>query len=550
VSGTPRVSIITVFLNGERFLEEAICSVLRQTAADWELLLVDDGSSDGSTAIARRHASEQPERIRYLEHPGHENRGAAAARNLGVRHARGEYIAFLDADDVYLPRKLEEQVPLLDSLPEAAMLYGRTRLWYSWDRDTRDHWREGMTTPAPRLDALIAPPELVIAHLRDEHVYPTTCSVLIRREAIDAVGGFEEAFRDTYEDMTLFMKLLLRYPVYVADRCWDWYRKHPGSTWAVAQRSGAYRIGRPYPARAAFLRWLEGYIEQEGITDADLRRALDTEMRPYRYPRLFAPLGAARGLAHELADRVRPHAKRWLPMPVQGIIKHGFGRLPGPPLGWVRFGSLRRLTPVSPEFGFDRGTPIDRYYIESFLESHAADVRGRVLEIGEDRYTHRLGGERVEWLDVLHVDAANPEATMIADLQDADHLEGERFDCIIFTQTLQYIYDARAAIHTLHRLLRPGGVLLATFPGLSETGDDYSGAAWYWSFTPASARRLFSDVFRPEAVEIRHHGNVFAATAFLHGVAVEEVSRKKLDYRDPRYIVTNTVRAVKPAQAG
>src|SRR5688500_5862580 len=145
MNADPLISAIIIFLDARRFLAEAVESVLAQTRGDWELLLCDDGSADGSTEIARDYAARHPGRIRYLEHPGHANRGMSATRNLGVRHARGELIALLDADDVWLPDKLAEQVPLLRAHPEAAMLFGRTHVWYGWTGDPADAARDYVT---------------------------------------------------------------------------------------------------------------------------------------------------------------------------------------------------------------------------------------------------------------------------------------------------------------------------------------------------------------------------------------------------------------------
>ncbi len=141
------------------------------------------------------------------------------------------------------------------------------------------------------------------------------------------------------------------------------------------------------------------------------------------------------------------------------------------PVNEVQFGSFRRLTPISRDFGCDRGRPIDRYYIENFLERRSEDVRGRVLEIGENTYTRRFGGERVTQSDILHVTEGEPQATIIADLASADHIPSNSFDCIILTQTLQLIYDVPAALRTIRRILKPAGVLLATFPGISQSYD-------------------------------------------------------------------------------
>lgn len=244
-----------------------------------------------------------------------------------------------------------------------------------------------------------------------------------------------------------------------------------------------------------------------------------------------------------LAGRLLGPARRWLP-----------SRAPrpelSPPLGAVDFGDLRRTTPISPHWGTERGRPIDRYYIEDFLARHAIHIRGRALEIGNDYYTHRFGGDRVARRDVLNIRDDAPGTTIVADLAGAPHIPSDTFDCIIFTQTLQLIYDVRAALRTLHRILKPGGVLLATFPGISQTYDRDWSTSWFWSFTPQSAARLFEEAFAGGAFEIHTHGNVLAAAAFLYGLAVEELRRDELDVNDPGYVVSITVRATKGAASG
>jgi len=206
----------------------------------------------------------------------------------------------------------------------------------------------------------------------------------------------------------------------------------------------------------------------------------------------------------------------------------------------------RRLKPVSSVFGFDRGLPIDHYYIERFLSSHVSDVRERVLEIGDDIYTRKFGGKQVIKNDVLHVTQGNRKATIVADLASADHIPSDTFDCIIFTQTLQHIYDVRAALRHIYRILKPNGVILATFPGISQISR-YDMERWgdYWRFTTLSARRLFEEVFLAKNISILTYGNVFVANAFLQGLAAKELKQKELDYHDPDYELLITVRAVK-----
>ncbi len=203
------------------------------------------------------------------------------------------------------------------------------------------------------------------------------------------------------------------------------------------------------------------------------------------------------------------------------------------------------LQPVSREMGYDRGTPLDRYYIEKFLEKHSTDVQGCVLEIGDNSYTLRYGGSRVEKSEVLNVTQSNPLPTIIADLVQADHLSLNQFDCIILAQTLHSIYDLRSALNTLHRILKPCGVLLATFPGITHTKLSELPASGYWSLTSDSAKRLFGEVFQSSNVVVEACGNVLAASAFLYGFSADELRQEDLEYRDPQYDFLITVRAQK-----
>lgn len=219
-----------------------------------------------------------------------------------------------------------------------------------------------------------------------------------------------------------------------------------------------------------------------------------------------------------------------------------------PPVGWVRFGSFRRVHPIDRDFGARWGQVIDRYYIEAFLEQYAGDIHGYVLEIADDGYTQRFGGRRVSRSDVLHYTNDNPKATIVADLTDARGIPSNAFDCIILTQTLQFIYDLRSTVMTLHRILKPGGVLLATCHGISQiSSHDMDLWGEYWRFTSLSARRLLTEVFPEERISVRAYGNVLAATAFLHGLTVKEIRREELDYQDPNYEVILGIRAVKPS---
>ncbi|MCI0436260.1 MAG: class I SAM-dependent methyltransferase [Gemmatimonadetes bacterium] len=221
---------------------------------------------------------------------------------------------------------------------------------------------------------------------------------------------------------------------------------------------------------------------------------------------------------------------------------------PEPPRrGDVDFGGLRRLTPISRHWGFDRGLPVDRHYIESFLRRHAHDIRGSVLEAGDSAYTRRFGGRRVTESDVLHRTPGAEGATIIADLTSAEHVPSDRYDCIVLTQTLQFVYDVPAAMRTLHRILKPHGVLLLTVPGITQTTHDEWRSSWYWSFTLIALARIAGEAFPPASFTVQSHGNVLAAIAFLHGIAASELHRDELRAHDPDYPVTLTLRARKSA---
>jgi SAM-dependent methyltransferase len=220
-----------------------------------------------------------------------------------------------------------------------------------------------------------------------------------------------------------------------------------------------------------------------------------------------------------------------------------------PPIGRVRFGNLRTTKPTGLNFGNDRGLEIDRYYIERFLSQHSPEIHGHVLEIKNNTYTLKFGGDRVKKSDVLHKVEGNPQATIVADLTKADSIPSNTFDTIIFTQTLQFIYDIHAVVAALYRILKPGGVLLATVPGISQISP-YDRDMWgdYWRFTHLSARMLFEEVFTPPLVTVQSYGNVLSAISLLHGLACEDLRQEELDVHDPVYEVLIAIRAKKQGE--
>jgi glycosyltransferase involved in cell wall biosynthesis len=277
----PLVSIVTPCLNAAAFLGEAMESVLAQTYMNWEMIIVDDGSTDRSLTIAQDYAMRDPRRIRVLRHEGGGTRGKAVSRNHGIDHARGRFLTFLDADDVYLPGKLARQVSIAEAHPDVALVYGPTRYWYSWE----DAALQDVVAPIGLAARTVhEPPSVLTAFLRDGGIVPCTCALLARLDVVRRLGAFDLSVAHLFEDQVLIAKLCLASRVYVDDGCFDLYRQHPGSTSALAVREGRYHPTRPNAARLEYLSWLEGYAADVGVEDTAFWAALDYALMPYRRP--------------------------------------------------------------------------------------------------------------------------------------------------------------------------------------------------------------------------------------------------------------------------
>jgi glycosyltransferase involved in cell wall biosynthesis len=285
-----KVSAIMVFLDAEKFIREAIESVLFQTYDHWELLLVDDGSRDQSRDIALEYANAYKGQISYLEHAGHQNRGMSASRNLGISFSTGKYLAFLDSDDTWLSTRLARHVEILEAHPEAAMVYGPTQWWFSWtdgpSRTSRDSYdfTKGFGFP---LNNVIEPPNLLTLSMNCGAAVPCICSILVRAKAVENIAGFEEQFQGAYEDQAFYSKLYLHSAVYVSSECLARYRQHPDSY------SARLRLAGKQPnAHELYLRWLGNYLEKNGAKKGPIDRAWSTAMWPYRHrtlSKLFPP---------------------------------------------------------------------------------------------------------------------------------------------------------------------------------------------------------------------------------------------------------------------
>ncbi|MEP9379961.1 glycosyltransferase [Aquabacter sp. CN5-332] len=540
VAERPLVSVVIPCYNQGQFLREAIESVLAQTWRPLEVVVVDDGSVDCTPEVMALFPG-----ITAIRQA---NGGLSAARNTGLNASRGAFVTFLDADDLLLPNALAAGMEALEKHPDWAFVWGGYRMV-----DSR-----GLALGEPSV------PGVASRHydlLLSRNYIAMHATVLYRRDALDRFGGFDISLLSC-EDYDLYLRIARESTIGFHPNVVACYRRHDSNmsrnpdlmlscALEVLNRQKPY-LANDNSRRAAFESGVRFHREREG--SEMLRRSLSKGgwegvkgiMSAIRMSRLsFVRLSTrqfARSAYAALLPALPPGARTRVEAMREAV------RLK-PPLGFVRFGSLRRLHPISRHFGYDRGQPIDRVYIEGFLERQAGDVRGHVLEIGDRTYTQRFGGARVTASAVLNINPDVPGTTFVGDLADGKNLPSDAFDCIILTQTLHLIYDLKAALDTVHRILKPGGVVLATVPGISQIDHHDWGHTWFWSLTPRCAKRLFGDVFPQDQVEVESHGNVLTSIGALHGLAASELRPDEIAHQDPQYPMVVTVRARKAEAA-
>ena len=511
------VTVVITTYNDFDYLIQALKSVVAQEHAADEIILVDDGSAKSPESLL----SPFPQ-VRLLHK---ENGGLSSARNAGLHAARSNYITFLDADDMLEPRAIAAGLSCFERNPAAAMVYGGHRRIHA----------DGSAWGEDRFESV---GEDAYADLLTGNRIGMHATVLYWRDILLDLGGFDERLRRC-EDYDLYLRMAKAHPIAFHPETVAEYRWH-GSNMSsdskqmlqsVLDVHAKHRHLSPTRRQA----WREGRENFEAYYRAEWTRQAGSAGKGARTIMSGNPL-------RSLAGRLK---RKLLKSRAGGAWARLSGAWP-PPVGSVNFGALATTTPISQDFGWDRGTPIDRFYVEEFLAKRAEDIAGRVLEVGDDLYSRRFGGSRILRQDVLHVRADHPKATLVGDLAHADTLPREAFDCIVLTQTLQFVFELEGAVASLFAALKPGGVLLLTVPGISQVDRGEWRDVWYWFFTTVSVRKLFERRFPSEALEITSHGNVFAAVSYLHGAALEEIDQRMLQVSDPAYPVIITLRAKKP----
>jgi glycosyltransferase involved in cell wall biosynthesis len=525
------VSIVIPCYNQGRYLSRAIESVLAQTYGEYEILVVDDGSVDNTCEIAKRYP-----RVRYVYQ---NNQGLAAARNTGIKQSKGDCLVFLDSDDWLHPEALAINLRYLEERPELAFVSGAYEYFYETEKRS-----------------------VKVIHDIKKNYY---CN-LLNRNFISMIAAvmfqkwvFTDLFFDTKlsvcEDYDLYLKIARKYPIKYHTEILAVYRIHTTN------------MSLNFPLMLDIS--LEVLDVQRKLLSSEeekqwLKKGEDFWKSYYTWQMfsiLIKQLATKEALNQNYISSLRDHnrllffkfmlensltslgknAKSILPPFILKRLSHTY--IPGP--GKINFGDLNSTKPFSTQFGYDRGGPVDRYYIENFLEQNKSCIKGRVLEIGDNEYTLRFGEDRIGQSDILHIDDKNPKATFIGDLSDALHLPDNSFDCIVLTQTLHLIYHHQKALETCYRVLKPGGTLLLTVPGISHIDQGEWKDIWLWAFTQSSINRMLSEVFEKENIKTQVHGNVLVATAFLYGIGLPELAKEQMDETDPHYQVIITASAMK-----
>ena len=530
VPASPAISLIVMAIGPERVVARAIDTAIRQTAPSIELIVVHDRDDDAALVRLSGYLDGRPAALVPAR-----GMSPGAARNAGVRRSTCGCLLVIDGSEALEPEHASRALQALETEPEAAFAAASGGALFgivSTSSPDQERPSTGLgaspstalgTSPSTALGTSPSTPPRIDASSLVGGAWSVGPAV-IRRRVFDETGGFDETLPALVDwDFLLCLIDAGKTGLRISG---------PGSRYAdddVRLRESLAAQHYLPAMRRIFARHqptFEGLmrvalVERDRAVKAlwDHERALLT--------RREATLANLNSTLDQISD-IRPE-----------LARHG--------LRTLDFSDLRRTSPVSRNWGSERGRPVDRHYIHRFLTDHAGDVRGQVLEMLDAELTTTYGGDRVERSDILDIDPGNARATVIADLRVAEQLPAEAYDCFILTQTLHLIDDMQAALRTAYRLLKPGGVLLVTLPCASMVAVEYGPKGDHWRVTEAGARALFERVFHPADLSIRAHGNVLTIAAFLYGLCCDDLDPGEFAVDDPAYPLLITVRAQKPA---
>lgn len=523
------VTVIIPCYNHGTYLPEAIESVIDQSYKNFEIIVIDDGSIDNTKKVCNDYPI-----VKYIYQ---KNAGLSAARNTGIKYSTGAYLVFLDADDWLLENALKTNLDVLLLNEDIAFVSGGYQVFYQ-DINHTEIVREEIN-------------ENHYSRLLERNYIGMHATVMYQRWVFDSFM-FDTSL-PYCEDYDLYLKIARKHQVFHYTGLIAVYRMHDSNMSANYSNMMKYAL----------------LVLSNNEKDIETQTEKDSKNRGIEFWKIYYSLKIYGHLLFQLSSKksnlykteikilminapklfIKFKTKQTLFFMSRIIrnVKNALKKvLPADILlSKINLGDLNRTSPFSTQFGYDRGGPVDRYYIENFLQENASSIKRRILEIGDNEYTLRFGGNKIEKSDILHIDDSNKQATFIGDLSNAPHLPSNTFDCIILTQTLHLIYDYKAAIETCYRVLKPGGTLLLTVPGISHIAQDQWSKYWLWSFTDASIQRIMQEHFSEDTITVKTYGNVLVASAFLYGMGLPELKKEQLDCHDPHYQVIITVKAIK-----
>jgi glycosyltransferase involved in cell wall biosynthesis len=528
------ISVVIPCYNHGKYLPQAIDSVLTQSHRNVEVIVVDDGSTDSTKEVVdSRYAN-----CKAVKYVYQHNQGLSAARNTGIDNSTGNYFVFLDADDWLVDNALStnlaylQQNKLLAFVSGGHIILNERECYRGERRDTveANHYHEMLTRNYIGMHA----------------------AVMYQRWVFDEFR-FDTGLKAS-EDYDIYLQVTRKYPVchhthliavyrfHDSNMSGDIYKMFKYTLHTLGKQQQFLKTETEKNCFAAGIRNWKNYYSMKMLetlphkpTWPFTRKMLREHYISFRYqPRPYFQY-----LKSKSVMILQKSKRRLKSILAKMSLYHP------PRTGKINMGDFNRTTPFSYDFGYDRGGPVDRYYIENFLAAESGRVKGRVLEIGDNEYTLKYGGSKLTKSDILHINDTNPKATFVGDLSDAPHLPPDTFDCIVLTQTLHLIYNYKGALETCYRILKPGGALLLTAPGISHIHHGEWGKYWMWSFTGASVDRMLSEVFETDKIKVETYGNLLVATAFLWGMGLPELKKQQMDYKDPQYQVIITATAVK-----
>ncbi|KJD34538.1 glycosyl transferase family 2 [Tamlana nanhaiensis] len=539
---SPLVSVVIPCYNHAQYLPKAINSVLNQSYSEHEIIVIDDGSSDNTKDVCLKF----PEVI-YIHQ---KNAGLSAARNTGIKHAKGEYLVFLDADDWLVPDGIKLNLSFIVKNSKIAFVSGGHKIYYEPDDKS---W---LIQKKPNNNTYL---ELLKGNFIGMHATVMYSQWVFKKLKFDTTIKY-------CEDYDLYLKIAKSFPVLHHTNIIAVYRIHDNNMSSNYHKMLRYALlilskqkklklseneksalkygqdfWKSYYSKKTYNHLIHQLYETNNTLNiqeikslkrhnSKLYKAFKLEKKEYQKT-LKNNYRTKKIKAPTFMQLLRT-IKNKLKYKKSNSIK-------------VNLGDFNRTTPFSTQFGYDRGGPIDRYYIESFLSENANKIKNNVLEIGDNTYSLRFGGSNIKKSDILHIDDKNEKATYIGDLSDAPHVPSNNFDCVILTQTLHLIYNYKAAIETCYRILKPGGALLLTVPGISHIAQDQWGEYWLWSFTKASITKILQEYFPEKNITTNTYGNVLVSSAFLYGLGLPELNQEQLDYNDPHFQLIISASAIK-----